>query len=274
MVRFSTSFSTKQLRLSEIRVGKHSSPSREVPHAASENRPKTSAYRFFASYAAVLSMGPLWKSTPKPTEPVVSRKRSGILLSVGICNIAMGCLALLCGTCGGGGIVFVSRVQRELIDFMNDRIFAYLAWEVAKHGMTVLLGTMLILAGIGLIMQRRWGWLLTLFCAPCTLLLQVAYIVFQVLCVLPAVHDFQRQFLGNELSGPEAQGRAIGNAVGIFFAAGVPCAYAVATIIVLLLPVTLRDLRAAESAREDDSEQCPKRDSNDEDWEERPRRVM
>jgi hypothetical protein len=46
--------------------------------------------------------------------------------------------------------------------------------------------------------------------------------------------------------------RAVGTVIGILFAATIHSIYALATIIVLLLPKTLCDLRAAESTKERD----------------------
>ena len=130
----------------------------------------------------------------------------------------------------------------------------------------------LILAGVGLIMHKRWGWLLTLCCAPCTLLQQFAYVLFQLLFVVPAANEYQRQISGH-IAGSNDQARAVGTVIGILFAAAIHSIYAVATIIVLLLPKTLRDLRATESAKERDLDRWPgsNGDEDDDDYE-RPRR--
>jgi hypothetical protein len=146
----------------------------------------------------------------------VRRRSSAILMTMGIGNIAMGCLALLCGTCGGGSIVIMKQVPdtQDLVAFMNHRIFGWMVWELTKHGVSLLLGMVLILAGVGLIMQKRWGWLLTLCCAPCTLLQQFAYVLFQLLFVVPAANEYQRQISGN-FAGSNGQARAVGTIIGI-----------------------------------------------------------
>jgi hypothetical protein len=192
---------------------------------------------------------------------------------MGICNIAMGSLAFFCGTCGGGALLFVYRVTPDLVEFMNQRIVGYLGWEIAKHVVSLLLGTFLIIGGIGLLMEKRWGWLLTLFCSLFTLIQQIAYAFFQFLFVLPGVHEFERQFRGVDLSSPGEQGRAFGNIIGILFAAGIHCVYALVALVVLLLPNTLRELKAAETERDREEEQRPGPESDDDDWQERPRRV-
>jgi uncharacterized membrane protein len=200
----------------------------------------------------------------------VRRRSSAILLTMGIGNLVMGCLALLCGTCGGGSIVIMKQVPdtQDLVAFMNHRIFGWMVWELTKHGVSLLLGMVLILAGVGLIMQKRWGWLLTLCCAPCTLLQQFAYVLFQFLFVVPAATECQRQISGN-FAGSNDQARVVGTVIGILFAAAIHSIYALATIIVLLLPKTLRDLRAAESAKERDLDrwQGSNGDDDDDDYE-------
>jgi hypothetical protein len=204
----------------------------------------------------------------------VRRRSSAILMTMGIGNIAMGCLALLCGTCGGGSIVVIKQVPdtQGLVAFLNNRIFGWMVWELAKHGVSLFLGMLLILAGVGLLMQKRWGWLLTLFCAPCTLLQQFAYVLFQFFFVVPATTEYQRQITGN-FAGSNDQARVVGTVIGILLGAAIHGIYALATIIVLLLPKTLRDLRAAESGkvRDPDRWQRSNVDDDDDDYE-RPRR--
>jgi hypothetical protein len=177
-------------------------------------------------------------------------KRPTVLTVMGILNIILGSLFLLCTLCTG--IFVLMMVNRSSIfdvrgvnvlgdmwDYMKREVPAYPAVTIGSVVEGLLADTLLVIAGIGLLNMQSWGRVLSIIYSVTTILMQVFTLIFTLAYVNPATERWQQDFARRVGGGIPAGGMGgdstlnnIGSLVGTFFA----IAYAVVLLIMMLQP--------------------------------------
>jgi hypothetical protein len=167
----------------------------------------------------------------------MEQKRPTALTVMGILNIVLGSLALLCTCFEGLGMLVLSNLPAELRQDPNIKAAAepfeklmrevpeYLAVFVSQAIAALCLALLLIVSGIGLLYVKRWARLGCIFYVAIRVPLSVANLIYALTVVNPVVARIQ----------PAAGDALVNNvlaAVGAMFHVG----YAVVLLIVLLLP--------------------------------------
>lgn len=215
------------------------------------------------------------------------RQRPAILLIMGILNIVAGVFGLLCGACGlvaNAGLSFMGGVQgpkgeknplKELLDHMTREVPGYMAVEIGKPSLVLILSIIVIVAGIGLIMVQGWARWASVFYALATIVLHLFYTIYELAFVQPAFQRFITKQQG-PFAGQQNPGQQIGSTIGVVLGATVFIVYALALLVVMFLPPVSaafsgnsRRSRLEEEEDYDDRRTSPRRsrgsDEDDED---------
>jgi hypothetical protein len=194
-----------------------------------------------------------------------------------ILNMVFGGLVLACSLCAGIGILLIVaafnqaaaqdpkiRELKEVIESMTRHIPSMVPFMVGNLLFSAIVNIILIVAGIGLLKMHGWARITSIFCAVATILEQIASLVYRFTVVNPGVEAWQREFLARHpgaamQENPFAGNAAINSAMEVFGTL-VQMAYAIALLIVMLLPTVAAAFRAPPA--EFDREQ---RDDRDED---------
>ncbi len=131
---------------------------------------------------------------------------------VGILHILVAIYGLLCGVCGGfytllksvgtmggdNGVDWISAQTR----YLQEHVLGYSTMEWARPVVILLLGVMILIAGIGLFSMQGYGRGLTFICAVLMIFWQFLDIGHRVIFVIPAENAWVKQF---EAKWPKAQ---------------------------------------------------------------------
>ena len=215
------------------------------------------------------------------------RRRPAVLVVMGILNIVFGVLGLVCGVCGvaANSILFGigssnspgSAVVRDMIDFLSARLPGYQAVEIGKAGLTFILGVLLIIAGIGLLSSQGWARWMTFVYGVVMLLIQIAYPIFELGMVMPAIEEWKVSYLQrHNMAIPESPMSSSSASAGIVVGAFFFGAYAITALIVMLLPAVAegcaRNPVAAAAGEEDYEPDYDDRGDDDDYPRRRPKR--
>jgi len=166
---------------------------------------------------------------------------------MGILNIVVGILSISCGVCGLSAYAFGYSLSQKnlgagpnplqaLGEYMSQRIPGWFFWEVSKISLSMMLGLILIIAGIGLLRMRAWALAMSISYGIVTICLQVAYLIFELGFVLPATKEFSLKMQGMAQPTPQSESRNVGTALGIVGVGGFQIIYAIVLIFVLFMP--------------------------------------
>jgi hypothetical protein len=134
-------------------------------------------------------------------------RRSGVVLAVGICEIVLAALYLFCGVIGGlGGLCCASGAPlieqilkqqarqdpnaAEAAKKLGDGQIQTTAWvAVAEAIINIVLGFVMLAAGIGVIRRANWARIVTIGVAAMALMLEVIVLVFRAVFVFGALNQ-------------------------------------------------------------------------------------
>jgi hypothetical protein len=177
-------------------------------------------------------------------------RRPAIILVMAILNMVMGGFGLLCGFCAavgnavglavlGGQQNMPGAASNEMFDYMDKHCPGWQAVEVGRGLMFMLLGVLLIVAGIGMLKMQNWSRWLCLLCAAGIFFVCLGYAVYQVAFLMPATdkmhEDLERKLGVQPTPGGQAP-RRVGQVIGVIASSGVPIVYALVLAIVMVLP--------------------------------------
>lgn len=87
-----------------------------------------------------------------------------------------------------------ANTLRDLHRHLAEQLTGYRFFEVTTTILLLLLGITLIIAGVGLIRESRWGAMLTMVCAGVMILLQILVLIYE----LSVIHPYLKRYLLNE----------------------------------------------------------------------------
>ncbi len=217
----------------------------------------------------------------------MARKRPTVLTVMGILNIVLGSLFLLCGLCGGvfllaafGGALdakmFPGGVNplSDMWNFMKAEVPGFAVFTIAEMVVSMVLSVTLVVAGIGLLGFRNWGRVLSILYGIVTIVVKVGSLVFAIAVVNPATarwqQDFQRRHGGAAGMGQQNMGDSYMNNISSVFGTAVSMTYGIVLLIIMLLPTV--SAAFARKYKADDYD-VDRRDDEDDDLrrERRPR---
>jgi hypothetical protein len=210
-----------------------------------------------------------------------AKKKSALLITMGIMSMVIGALGLICGLVQGGSNFTIKAMAktpspvgntlRDMAKFIERELPYWFEIEITKAAMMVLLAVLVMIAGIGLIAHKGWGrWLAVLY-GFFMLILQITYAVYQFAFLMPVMEKWQRTQVGMV----RPAGYDTGTAVGVFIGALLWSAFAIALAVSMLLPAAGTAVQPPsrradrEWDEEDDLENRPRRRRND-DFDDRP----
>jgi hypothetical protein len=176
---------------------------------------------------------------PLPPPPVVGptgpQSRSGAATTIGILNIVIASLTLLCWPV----CIFLNLVSASdgspLSDVLQRPEVRYGQAVALWVGMAI--AVPMLIAGIGLVRRRNWGRTTAVVIAWCGLVLQAGYFVFMFFtAVLPLFE------IAAELDDPATWGGAFGAFIGTVLGACGGVAYDVAVLFVMAKAAVKRSL--------------------------------
>jgi hypothetical protein len=240
---------------------------------------------------------------------MMKKPKPQVAVVFGILHIVFGGLGVVCNLCGVGGLAMIYVVfnnlhaqaspaeKKELEDLwqrFNDDIPGYIAFVITDLGGSMLLGLVLLIAGIGLLGVKHWARHLSVIWSVVRIIFVVALLVINVAFVQPGMQKFtpefqrwmermQKRSQGQGQGAPQQPGfggglGGTGNPVVdnilSFVGAGISAAYAVVVLIFMLRPATAQGFVRYHSSEED---YAPPRegpqDYFDEDYERRRREL-
>ncbi len=175
------------------------------------------------------------------------RRKSPLLITMGILGIAGGAFGLLCGGCGiAGGALTLSLSSGPggpaagLFSYLDSRAPFWRVVEVGKPIIHFVISSVLIGAGVALICRKSWGRWTTIVLAVISIPLHVGYAAYQLAVLAPA----QTAYYSTAGFGPGAaaappgfvQGFSVGTKFGVIIAAVFWCLIALGLLIGMLVP--------------------------------------
>jgi hypothetical protein len=208
----------------------------------------------------------------------MARKRPTVLAVMGILNIVLGSLFLLCNLCNGISYIFLIggagdqllkgkefAELTELWKFLRDQVPGYTAVEASKAIVGLIASTILILGGIGLLGVRRWGRTLSILYSIVAIVVSIGSLAYTLAIVNPALERFvQAHARGAAQPG---MNNAV-NSITAVVAAIISVAYAVVLLIMMLVP----SVSAAFSAPAQEQDYELERQEEEDEYLERERR--
>src|SRR5262245_59987801 len=184
-------------------------------------------------------------------------RRHPLLTTMGTLNLMFGFLGLLCGAVGIGAYALILAMAKNpsapgreingLIEFMETEAPGWLTIEIAKPTLVILLGVLLIVAGIGLLLIKSWGRYLSIAFAVTSIFLHSGYVAYEFGIVRPATERFQRTQATAAAPSPAT---SAGTSVGVLFAAGLWIVYSGGLLTAMVLPATGKALRPRKRRRQ------------------------
>jgi hypothetical protein len=209
-------------------------------------------------------------------------KRPAAVLVMAILNLVFGGLGLalyLCATCAGVflAVMFSQAAAagnnpdvqelREMLASLERHFPWMVPGLVGYVAFQLVMFTLLLVAGLGLLKMRPWARVASLFYAGVTILEQIGFLIFRLAYMQRAMEEWQQEFQQQMLArhpgarpapgpfpgGPFAGGPMV-EGVGAALSALLGMAYPVALLIVLLLPHVSAAFAARRMADYDDRE--------------------
>src|SRR5262249_9485441 len=150
----------------------------------------------------------------------------------------------------GGGNADQAKMQKQLEEAMERDIPAYRASRIAMVGINLLLGILMLIAGIGLLGARSWARMLGLVTALAAVLVSIGQLVYNGLFVLPATSRAVTEVLPGAMPQGQPGGQEVLKATqwmvtgALYAGLGVAVLVIIYLLIIVLLLVR-RDVRAA-----------------------------
>lgn len=123
------------------------------------------------------------------------RERPGGLTAIGVLDIVLGVMLLLCYMCDGAYLAFLSDgfqdpMAVEMWDFLKDQVPGFLVFRVGGLIFGLVLGAMLLVTGIGLLSEGNWARVTSIFFACLAIVVWTGLLFFQFVYVGPAMTRF------------------------------------------------------------------------------------
>lgn len=202
------------------------------------------------------------------------RYRPGSVLVVAILQIAFGALNLLEKLCGlgfqlaGGNKIFAppgspqAAQQPDVEGFLREKLPYYDAMRYGGMALGLVVGTVMIVSGVGLLKMRRWGRRMTIGYACYSILRTILSIVFAFIVAVPLMREFvARELEKPNLPAPQAMALKWMD-TSFTIATYVPLlrslSYPIVVLIVMFLPHVRAEFRAERVAavEEDEGEEA------------------
>jgi hypothetical protein len=175
---------------------------------------------------------------------------------MGILNIVVGSLTLLCGLCDIGGYALLGSLMNapggnevvEELKYLEKHLPGYMWLEVGRDVVVVVLAVLLVLAGVGLLATRSWGRWLSIIYAFVSIPLHVGWAIYKLGVVLPLADQFQKEYARQH---PQAatENVYLTGAIIILAITILPLVYCLVLLVFMFLPglsaVFARDRRGA-----------------------------
>ena len=181
----------------------------------------------------------------------MARERPTIVTVMAILNMVIGGLGLLCGFCGLGAHLVIAGLGstrtvgggpnpiQDMLAYLNRELPGYQAIEIGRGALVLILGIVLIAAGIGLLMVQNWARWVSLVYGILSILLHTGYVVYELAFVKPATERWQKLFLQKQGLGalpPQSPAESLGTTVGVIGAGAVFIIYSLVLLVILFLP--------------------------------------
>jgi hypothetical protein len=136
-------------------------------------------------------------------------KRPPVILVTAIINLIFGGYWLLCALCSGVSTALSSSITSMFAGAGNaaqvnltmglDKVPGYFADQYVNAGVGLVMSTLLIFSGVGLLQMRRWGRTVGLTAAVLTIVSKLAILLFEVLYLNAAMSAVVREAIREEL---------------------------------------------------------------------------
>jgi hypothetical protein len=190
---------------------------------------------------------------------LTTRERPGVILILALVNVAVGSLCIFAGVASLGKLLLLAalpmepppvpvpvrggiydRVEYEQLDlpaFLDKKLPGYSAIEGFANLGLLLAGTLLVVAGIGLLHMRRWARWGGVFYSLMTLVCQPSYAFYRLAFVLPLLELYQRQDTTRYYwRGNSAESYALGFVFFLGLQVGLLILHALTQLVILALP--------------------------------------
>jgi hypothetical protein len=249
--------------------------------ALGESRPSAKRkLRFLLAFAANIDQGKPSTQLPSREEVRMKRKTPGVILVVAVFHFVFATLDILGSICGGLVFVWMAGASPHRGDPFSQvlaitwqalrQIPGYLPIAIAQMIVSLGLGIVLIIAGIGLLRLRNWARMLSIAYAVFNLLLQIAWLVYHLAVIVPAINRALNQALPPGLQQAGMFGSPTDN-ISTFGGVAINILHSVFVLVVMLLPsVAARFAEASDRYAYDDGYDEDDRDYDrrrrDDDW--------
>jgi hypothetical protein len=210
----------------------------------------------------------------------MARKRPTVLTVMGVLNIVFGGLGLACYLCvglglvllfasvGGAGGAFPGGINpiADMWDFMKRDVPGFAAISIGQILLSFVMSIILVVAGIGLLIMKPWGRVLSICYSIVTILAQIGALVFQLAIVNPATQRWAQDFVrrhGGVAGGNGDIGNTAMSNLQTVGGAVIGMTYSIVLLVMMLLP----SVSAAFSARGpmDEHDRYRQEDEDDDD---------
>jgi hypothetical protein len=197
----------------------------------------------------------------------MARNRPTVVFVMAILNIVFGTLGFLSVCCGGGSMLFIQfgtlpapwnpkeSLYKPMVDVLDAEVPNHLAIQMGICGTEMLLATLLIVGGIGLIGMRGWGRALVILASTTGICVLTGAFIWSIKVLNPAMHKAQAALMESMQKNMAAQNaqmpnmnmsmsptveNAIGGAVY-----GIMILYCIIALVTMLLPSVARAFAGA-----------------------------
>lgn len=180
-------------------------------------------------------------------------RRSPAITFLGVANMVLGTLGILCACANGGWILFASLISGNEPDdplvkdltapwnFVVQNVPGYFQIETAMAIFHLAISILAILSGIGLLALKKWGRVLAVLYGLTVIVIEGAYLLYFFAFVSPVLNRFE---------GPQG-GSLLGSGMLDAFGSLFVMAYAAVLVIVLFLPTVAADFARDHVPEED-----------------------
>jgi hypothetical protein len=194
-----------------------------------------------------------------------AQQRPTMILVMAILNIVFGGFGLMGSLCGGAFTLIFMNLDlpfggqgnpvREMYSLLEQRIPGYTVIMASYFVLHALLGTALIIAGIGLIRMKTWARWTSIAYSLITIVVTIANSAFTVMYVNPIMQEWSERFMRSQRPGtPNFTTNSTFNNIGSLVGTVVNCSYAVALLVVMFLPSVSAALAGAANRSKEDAD--------------------